>query len=272
MNTLTAAATPSPSPNSAPDGAARSRHAATVAIFFLFGVVALVPAVFFDAIVYEGAFAASPSSRLLRVLVLGPSTFFVVAMFIAGVVVYGFGLAPRSDTFSAGRIFGAALLAWCGYPAAFLGTALVVFSLFSLSIRWPDADNPSGASLLARSLPYVTMVAIAFVGVLFATVLVTVAFAVATRHWPRRAFRAMALFSVAAILCTVPAAILHFRLTVPTSPNFYIVHGLLNDPMRVLFGIAWGVPIIVLVGEPLLGALVGHWFYEAANEWSASYR
>ncbi|HEY6388229.1 MAG TPA: hypothetical protein VIX91_21320 [Candidatus Acidoferrum sp.] len=45
--------------------------------------------------------------------------------------------------------------------------------------------------------------------------------------------------------------------------------GELQDSLQVFFGVAWGIPLVVLVGEPLLGALVGHWLYLAAKEWSA---
>jgi len=57
------------------------------------------------------------------------------------------------------------------------------------------------------------------------------------------------------------------KLKFPTIPSMRFVA---NEPLAMLFGYAWGLPLIVLIGEPLLAALLGHWLYLAAKEYADS--
>jgi len=132
-------------------------------------------------------------------------------------------------------------------------------------------DKPSSGEpgLLAHAVGCLTLGGIEFVGGILTILIVTAAFAIATRYWPRLAFRWILMLVGTTISAGVIAGIIHYRFTLPTLPGSFVFHNFLSDPFQVFFGVAWGIPLVVLVGEPLLAALVGHWLYLAAVEWSA---
>jgi hypothetical protein len=107
-----------------------------------------------------------------------------------------------------------------------------------------------------------------FVGEMLTILMVTAALAVATRYWPRFAFRWITLLIGTTISGGILAGIIQYRGSLPMLPGSFVFRNFLSDPLQVFFGVAWGIPLAVLVGEPLLGALVGHWLYLAAKDWS----
>lgn len=103
---------------------------------------------------------------------------------------------------------------------------------------------------------------ILFAGVMLTVLIVSLAFASATRFWPRRLLAWSVLLSTTVIVSGILAGVVQIKLRFPTEPFPY-------DAVVLLLGSAWNIPLVILIGEPVLAALLGHWLYLAAKSWSA---
>jgi hypothetical protein len=232
-------------------------------------LTALVPAIFFSLKAETDPGGSALSSRFADQMVASPSAFFSLAMMLAGILAWHIGLLPRGISFSLGRLTGAALIGFLAYPIGFFAILGAVLVLFGAIFSGSDTSSRSQAAILGHIVGYLTSAGIIFVGGLLTILIVTAAFAVATRYWPRFAFRWIILLIGTTISGSTIAGIIHYRISLPMLPNSFLLRNFLSDPVQVFFGVAWGLPLVVLVGEPLLAALVGHWLYLAAVEWSA---
>ena len=149
------------------------------------------------------------------------------------------------------------------YPAGFFFIFAAMLILFS---SWTGGSAPGTLDFLAGRLLLSGILAAS--GMLTLTVF-TGAFALVTRFWPRRAFRSMAKLVGLVLLGTVIVSALRQLALLPTASTHFAIRQSLNNPEDMLLGAVSGLPLIVIVGEPLLAALLGYWFYLAAVEWSA---
>jgi hypothetical protein len=202
-------------------------------------------------------------------MVASPSAFFSLAMILAGILAWYIGLLPREISFSLGRVTGAVLIGFLAYPIGFFAILGAVLVLIGAVFSGSDPTSRSQATMSGYIVGYLTSTGIIFVGGMLTILMVTAAFAVATRYWPRFAFRWITLLIGTTISGSIIAGIIHYRISLPMLPNSFVLRTFLSDPLQVFFGVAWGLPVVVLVGEPLLAALVGHWLYSAAVEWSS---
>lgn len=191
------------------------------------------------------------------------------AAILAGVLVRALGLLPRGIAFSSARTAVAALVGLLAYPVGFFAIEGSVLLLFAAAFSGPGTENTPGPSMLERVRGDLLLGGIVFAGGFLALLMIAVAFAVAVRYWPRRAFRWIGLLVFASISGSIVAGLLHFKISLPALSNSLVFRNFFSDPVQIFIGFGWGVPLVVLVGEPLLGALVGHWLYIAALEWSA---
>jgi hypothetical protein len=202
-------------------------------------------------------------------MLASPSALFAPAMLLAGGLVWYTGLLPRGISFSFARILGALLIGLLAYPVGFVTIMSAVLGLLGAALSGPDKPPGAEPDWLPHAVGYLTLGGIEFVGGVLTILIVTAAFAIATRYWPRLAFRWILMLVGTTISASIIGGILHYRFTLPMLPASFVFHNFLADPFQVFFGVAWGIPLVVLVGEPLLAALVGHWLYLAAVEWSA---
>jgi len=187
-------------------------------------------------------------------------------MVLAGVLARVLGLLPRGISFSAPRFAGAVLFGLVAYPAGFLTVFAEVWTLFA----WSHDDKPgAGRGLPDVAVGYLTVGGIIFVGVALTLIMLTAAFALATRYWPRRAFRRIALLSGIAILGGIVASFIHFVVYLQRVPDRIALQSFFGDPLLVFFSMAWGMPLAALIGAPVFAAALGHWLYRAAVTWSA---
>jgi hypothetical protein len=269
-NTLTAAAQPSPSPNSAPERADRLHHS-VVAIFFGSGVLALIPTVFFTNRIFTNSDIAMKQGRYAEVTLLdralsSPSTFFTLAMMLAGVAVWNLGLVPRGIRISFVRALCGAILSLLVYPAGMMAIIFAVFGgdalLHKFGLDWPHA----GASTWSRLLAYWPMTMILCVTGTLTVLLSALALAFVTRSWPRRVILWSIATSVGTLLCTLVFSLVQHKLLFPTIPLWSGLVNYLGDMLA--FSAIWNVQAPIVIGEPLLAALLGHWFYLAAKEYA----
>jgi hypothetical protein len=267
-NTPTAEAQPSPSPNSEPS-AHGAHYFAVLAIFFFFGLAALIPVLLVPLGVATRPVRFVHLSPLAEQLLGSPSTWFAPAMIFAGVLAWCIGLLPRGILFSVGRIVGGVLVGFLAYPLGFVSISLAIVGLLGSALSSLDRASSVQATVFEQVVGYLTLGAIMFVGGILTVLTITAAFAIATRYWPRHAFRWIFSLIGTTILGSIMAGVIHYKISLPMLPNRFAFHNFLGDPFQVFFGVAWSIPLVVLVGEPLLAALVGHWLYLAAKEWSA---
>jgi hypothetical protein len=240
-----------------------------VAIFFFFGLAGLIPAVYLSPTTDTGPGRFVLPSGFAGEMLASSSALFAPAMILAGGLVWYAGLLPRGISFSWGRILGALLIGLLAYPVGFVSIMSAVLGLLGAALSGPDTPTVREISSFGHAVGYLTLGGIEFVGGMLTILIVTAAFAIATRSWPRLAFRWIPVLVATTISGSIIAGIIHYRFTLPLLPGSFVFHNFLADPFQVFFGVAWGIPLVVLVGEPLLAALVGHWLYLAAVEWSA---
>jgi hypothetical protein len=190
-------------------------------------------------------------------------------MIFAGVLAWYIGLLPRGISFSLGRIVGGVLIAFLAYPVGFFGILNAVVLLMGSALSSLDRASSAHATVFEQVFGYLTLGAILFVGGMLTVLIITAAFAIATRYWPRFAFRWIVLLIGTTIFGGIIAGVIQYKISLPVLPNRFVFDNFLGDPFQAFFGVAWGVPLVVLVGAPLLAALVGHWLFLAAEEWSA---
>jgi hypothetical protein len=187
-------------------------------------------------------------------------------MIFAGASAWYSGLLPRAISFSSGRIVGGVLVGFLAYPIGFFAILTALLGLFGAALEGPSGAQ---ATVSAQAVGYLTVGAVTFVGGMLTVLIITAAFAISTRYWPRFAFRWLVLLICTTILGSIIAGVIHYKISLPMLPTSLVFHNFLGDPIQVFFGVIWGIPLVVLVGEPFLAALVGHWLFLAAKAWSA---
>jgi hypothetical protein len=269
-NIPTEAETPSRLQNSALKTATRESHELVIAIFFVFGALALVPTIYFtnrqlaegEAALKQGRYA---TVTLYDRALASPSTFFPLTMVLAGVAAWKLGLVPRGIRISFLRVLGGAVLGFFLYPVGMLSILFVVLLGMSWGggENWPNVNSPIWARLLGN-LP---LAAILCAGGMLTILLAAVALALVTRSWPRRVLLWSFVTSSGVLICSVSVSLAIRKLLFPAIP---LLSHLINSGTDLLaFSMIWGVEAPIVVGEPILAALLGHWFFLAAKEWSA---
>jgi len=263
-------AQPSPSLNSARKTATRASHELVVTIFFLLGTLALVPTVYFTNRQLAENDAASKQGRFAEITLLdralsSPSTFFPLAMILAGAAAWKLKLIPPGIRFSFFRTLGGAILAFFLYPVGFISILFVVLlgMKYVTAENWPNMKSPIWARLLGN-LP---LAAILCAGGMLTVALAAVALAFVTRSWPRRVLLWSFVTSAGVLVCSVAFALLTHKFLFPTIPMWS--HLINNGSDLLAFSLIWNVEAPIVIGQPILAAVLGHWFYLAAKEWSA---
>lgn len=195
-----------------------------------------------------------------------PGTCFACAMMLAGALVRVLGLLPRGISLPTARAVGGAIIGLVAYPVGYLAVVVQVIALYRFSPEDPPG-HVRGASDLA--IGYLTTGGIFFAGAAATLLMMTVAFAIIARYWPRRVLRTFALLVSVTIVGTMLVSLAQFLATLQRTPDSSAFRNFFGEPLLVFFGFGWGIPLAVFVGEPLFAAVVGHWLYRAAEEWSA---
>jgi len=190
---------------------------------------------------------------------------FVLAMVLAGVLSRALDLVPSGISCSLGRIICACFVGLLAYPAGFFCVFAVVFGL--VSVLPLSSHHASRAFELAAS--YLLLSGILVVCGMVTLAIYTGAFALSTRHWPKHGFRSMLKLVGVSMVGALVSGIIHYHALVSAPLTFLTIRNALGDPQGTVFGFAWGIPLVAIVGQPLFGGLIGHWLYLAAVEWSA---
>lgn len=174
-----------------------------------------------------------------------PSVFFTAAILLAGFVVARLRLIECEPQFSAIRILSAGAVAALIYPVAMAGMMAT-----ALSIYVPlGSDNPSTTARWRLMLfDNAGEIAVVFGGVL-TVCLFAVAFRIAMKTWPHRLWMGILVIAFGVPLST---AMIEFAMRVP-------------KPERFLEPKVLGIPLLLVIGEPILAGYLGHWFFTAAQ-------
>ncbi len=243
----------------------RARHLSAVLIAFLFGVAALVPVCAFTENLQVQTMHEVRTSSMNAQFLGVPGVIFAAAALLSGLVIWRAGLLAGGISFSWRRIATGTVFAMAIYPVAFLMTAFAVMLLFISASN--ESHTASRNPLLKMLIGFLTFGLILWFVVSTAVVFLALAFQFSTRFWPRRVLLWAFLLSAAALAGDIIAAILQHLVKFPNIPSMRFVE---NDPLAVLFGYAWGLPLVVIAGEPLLAALLGQWLYLMAKEYADS--
>jgi hypothetical protein len=190
-----------------------------------------------------GNFLAFSSFRSL--IFTSPSIFFAAAILFAGFLAVNFRLLPCGLQFSIARILPGTVIAAVVFPVA-LGGMIAA----GLLIYGPlGSDNPSTTAHWRLLLfENAGEIAVIFGGVLTACIMAA-AFWVATKRWPGRFWVGMLVIAFGVPLAT---ALIESAKGVP-KPLLFIEPTIL------------GIPFLLVIGEPILAGLVGHWLFTAAK-------
>jgi hypothetical protein len=202
-------------------------------------------------LVRSPAFSKDPSRDFLvfssygSLIFTSPSIFFALAILLAGFLAATLHLVPRGSQFSMARILLATVIAVLAFPAALAGMIVA-----GLSIYGPlGSDNPSSAARWRLVLfDNAGEIAVVFGGVLTVCIL-AVAFRIVTKRWPLRLWVGILGIALGVPLFT---ALIESVMGVP-KPELFL------EP-RIL-----GIPLLLVIGEPILAGLIGHWFFVAAK-------
>jgi len=134
---------------------------------------------------------------------------------------------------------------------------------FITAENWPNMNSPIWARLLGN-LP---LAAILCAGGMLTIALAAVALAFVTRAWPRRVLLWSFVTSAGVLVCSVGFAMVARKFLFPTIPIWSHLTNSSGDLLA--FSLIWNVEAPIVIGEPILAALLGHWLYIAAEEWSA---
>jgi hypothetical protein len=178
-------------------------------------------------------------------LFTSPSVFLTVAILLAGFVAARLQLIKGMPQFSAIRILSAGAIAALVYPVALAGMMATALSIYAPL----GSDNPSTTARWRLLLfENAGEIAVVFGGVL-TVCLFAVAFRVAMTTWPRRLWMGILVIALGVPLST---AMIEFAMRVPR-PELFL------EP-KVL-----GIPLLLVIGEPILAGYLGHWFFTAAK-------
>jgi hypothetical protein len=215
-----------------------SRESKVVGLFMVCGLTALL-----SNIVHGMDPLGSSSYR--ATLFASPSVFFTVAILLAGFVVARLRLIEVEPQFSAIRILSAGAIAALIYPVAMAGMMAAALSIYASL----GSDNPSTTARW-RLLLFDNAVEIAVVfGGILTVCLFAVAFRIAMKTWPHRLWMEILVIAFGVPLST---AMIEFTMRVPKPDRFL-------EP-KVL-----GIPLLLVIGEPILAGYLGHWFFTATQ-------
>ncbi len=231
----------------------------------------MVPTVYFTNRQFAENDAASKQGRYAEItlfyrVLASPSTFFPLAMVLAGAAALKLKLIPEGIRFSFFRVVGGAILAFFLYPVGFISILFVVLlgMKYVTAENWPNMNSPIWARLLGN-LP---LAAILCAGGMLTIAFAAVALAFVTRSWPRRVLLWSFATSAGVLVSSVAFAMVTRKFLFPTIPIWS--HLINNGTDLLAFSLIWNVQAPIVIGEPLLAALLGHWFYFAAKEYAVS--
>ncbi len=187
-------------------------------------------------------------------------------MVLAGAAALKLKLIPEGIRFSFFRVVGGAILAFFLYPVGFISILFVVLlgMKYVTAENWPNMNSPIWARLLGN-LP---LAAILCAGGMLTIAFAAVALAFVTRSWPRRVLLWSFATSAGVLVSSVAFAMVTRKFLFPTIPIWS--HLINNGTDLLAFSLIWNVQAPIVIGEPLLAALLGHWFYFAAKEYAVS--
>ena len=241
------------------------RHAAIVAVFVLFAALALAPTSYFT-----GKFISRQSyfgfERVKWQALASPSTFFALLMPLAGILVWKLGLLPRGISSSLVRVVAGVLLGLFIYPAGFLfilWTFLVLAGFTEHSgLNHVTPGIEPDWQIMLKSVPFISIL---WAGGVLVVLHSALAFAISVRFWPRRVFLWAPRVSALILAGAIAGALLQHSLMFPTISVWGV---LVRSTFDLFFAMAWNVQITILIGEPILAGLLGHWLYLAAREYA----
>jgi hypothetical protein len=194
-----------------------------------------------------------------------PSTFLPLALILAGLVAWKLNLIPAGLRTSAARVLGGAAFTLFLYPAGLVSILFVVLLAmrFHIGENWPNPNSPDWLRLVG----YLPSAALLCLAGMFTIVLEAVAMALVTRWWPRRVFLWSSVTSAGVLICSFCFSLVRQKILFPTIPIWSHVVNYGGD--MLVFSLIWKVEAPIIIGEPILAALLGHWFYHAAVAWCA---
>jgi hypothetical protein len=269
-NTPTAAAPPSLSWTSVPETRDK-RHLTVVVIFFVFGIASLLPVIYLTNRMHErdqanlkaGLYAPA---TLLDYALVSPSTFFALAVVLAGIFVWRLDLLPRGLRVEPWRAAGGAFIAFLIYPLGLIFLLAEVFGIGGLLEAMSGKSSPqSDAGELFR---FFYIVALLCAAGMVAVLLAGTAIALATHFWPRRVLLWGLGISALAVFSTATISVIRQNMRFPGDTAWSILKTSMFDTM--FFSLAWNIEIPILIGQPLLAALLGHWLCLAARRYASS--
>lgn len=204
----------------------------------------------------------------LERILSSPSTFFTLAMILAGLAVWKLGFVPRGIHISFIRAFCGTILSLLLYPLGLIAILFLIFGgdalLHKFGLDWPHA----GASDWSRLLGYLPTAVILCGAGVFIVMLAALALAFVTRSWPRHVFLWSVAVSTGTLFCSLVFSLVRQKLLFPEIPLWNDLVNYIGDMLA--FSLIWNVQAPIVIGEPLLAALLGHWFYLAAREYAVS--
>jgi hypothetical protein len=238
-----------------------------VAIFFAFGIAALVLTIWWTAGTLAQDDKAIKAGRLIDDSLLSralasPSTFFALAMLLAGIACYKLNLLPCGLTFSPWRVFSGVIAALLVYPLGLAALLALLFGVGGLAEAVGFGQGPH--SHLGEVLVFSYAATILCATGVLTVMLAALAFGLATRFWPRRIRVWGFAISAMAILSTVVAS--SIRQSIRFGPT--TITDVTRNTDILFFSLAWNVELPIVIGQPLLAALLGHWLYQPAKEYA----
>jgi len=247
----------------------RARHSCVIAIFIFFGIAALVPTVFYMQRTIGASADYQNHDALYKYILRSPGILLAPAMAIAGLLTWKLGLLARGMHSSVARIVGGTVLACFAYPLVYYFVVFATFASGSLLLslagstgyaRTSPGPHPELGVLLALPLP-----AMLYLGGALTISYAAIVFGIVTQSWPRRVARWAFTGPAGTILCIICVAAIVEKIRFPTLSSWRIIE---NSASEFFWGPAWNVPPAFIIGAPFIAALLGHWLYLAAEEYS----
>ena len=183
-------------------------------------------------------------------------------MLLAGIACYKLNLLPRGLAFSPWRVFGGAMAALLIYPLGLAALLALLFGVGGLAEAIGFGQRPH--SYLGEVLVFLYAATILCATGVLTVMLAALAFGLATRFWPRRVFVWGFAISATVILSTVLASSIRQSIRFGTTT----ITNVTRNADILFFSLAWNVELPIVIGQPLLAALLGHWLYQAAKDYA----
>jgi hypothetical protein len=186
-------------------------------------------------------------------------------MLLAGIACHKLNLLPRGIAFSFWRVFGGTIAALLIYHLGLAALLALAFGVGGL-VQAIGFGQQAPQSLLEQLLVFLYAATILCATGMITVILTALAFRLATRFRPRRVLLWGLAISAAAILGTVVASAIRQSIRFPP----FSIADLTRSTEILFFSLAWNVELPIVIGQPLLAALLGHWLYLGAREYTDS--